>query len=659
MMKPRLKSSPAARDLIKRFEPFRQTAERGDDGRWVVGYGHRAAARGGISVSEEEASLLLIYDVMRAEEAIDETLSIPVSRGQRDALISFVHDIGLNAFKRSDVARYLFEGRLEAAGEALAAHGDGTNPRREAESTMFLDALQPVPAKSQPVELVIKVEHPNEERVLEGAVAGGPPPAPVEDFAPPPPPMPDRRISSRREAEAEIARILATVEAMPLEEREALAAETAVDSIEAALSDRRDDPIEGEYQAVEPEDEPVAEIPQGDADTVEETDTAAIEADVLARVSEAIEADTAPVAAEETVEAVTEDEPAEALAEPVEPLPADTRLGFAFVKNGPLRRRAPVEPAPKPEAKTAPDWVIEPAAQTDIPAAPAEAAARIERPAEYALDLPAGTPLGYAFTAIMAGRFRPQPEREHPQAANRQAVAEAAPDVAPDVAPEAEARPHRSSVQAASLIPAGTAAAVPAVESAPETEPEIEPTADAEAVADEPVAEDDAQTGVVAEIVERAVSVAGDDNPPPHPADHHAEAQGAVGEVAGEARAVSAKPALTGPDHDPLVEDVDPLLDEDFSPQDLASDVPPSREKPLRRADDGIWGFLSIFIAGCVVAGYGLAVTHGDWGWMLSERNLTIDGWATIGGVFLMLASAWPMVSAIVGRLKGNRRKPA
>ena len=98
-MKPRLKSSPAARDLIKRFEPFRQTAERGDDGRWVVGYGHRAAARAGIKVSEEEASLLLIYDVMQAEEAIDDTLSTPISRGQRDALISFVHDIGLNAFK--------------------------------------------------------------------------------------------------------------------------------------------------------------------------------------------------------------------------------------------------------------------------------------------------------------------------------------------------------------------------------------------------------------------------------------------------------------------------------------------------------------------------------------------------------------------------------
>ncbi|WP_138514395.1 lysozyme [Maricaulis alexandrii] len=634
-MKPRLKSSPAARDLIKRFEPFRQTAERGDDGRWVVGYGHRAAARAGIKVSEEEASLLLIYDVMQAEEAIDDTLSTPISRGQRDALISFVHDIGLNAFKGSDVARYLFEGRLEAAGEALAAHGDGTSARREAESTLFLDALQPVPAKSQPVELVIKVEHPNEERVLEGAVSGGPPPAPVEDFAPPPPPMPDRRITSRREAEAEIARILATVEAMPLEEREAMAAEDAVDSIEAALSERRDDPIEGEYHAVEAEpetpepveEEPAAEQSAEQPDVEPETETepepeASVEADVLARVAEAIDAEL-PAQQEADAPAPVAAEPVEATE--AEPLPEGTRLGFDYVKNAPVRRR----PAPRPVATPDPEPVTEPV--EDAASEPVQ---------EYVLDLPAGTPLGYAFTAVLPGRFRPQAGAQKPQ--------------------QNLARAGRSSVQSAGLVPVAPQAVAPLAADTDPSEPDMTPEAEAPVepvreAAPDPVEAEDAHTAPVTEIVERAVSVAGDDTPPPHPSDHPAESAGSVGEVMGETRNMSAKPALTGPDHDPLMEDDDPLLEEDFSPQDLASDVPPSQEKPLRRPDDGIWGFLSIFVAGCVVAGYGLAVTRGDWGWMLSERNLTIDGWATIGGVFLMLASAWPMVSAIVGRLKGNR----
>ena len=163
-MKPRLKTSPAARELIKRFEPFRPQAVKGDDGRWVVGYGHRAAAKPGVRVNEDEAALLLIYDVMRAEEVVDDSITGPLSRGQRDALTSFVHDVGVDSFRGSEVARYLFEGRARAAGEALAAFGDGISSRREAESRLFLDALLPAQPgkarKSEPVELVIKIEHP-------------------------------------------------------------------------------------------------------------------------------------------------------------------------------------------------------------------------------------------------------------------------------------------------------------------------------------------------------------------------------------------------------------------------------------------------------------------------------------------------------------------
>ena len=75
------------------------------------------------------------------------------------------------------------------------------------------------------------------------------------------------------------------------------------------------------------------------------------------------------------------------------------------------------------------------------------------------------------------------------------------------------------------------------------------------------------------------------------------------------------------------MEDDDPLLEEDFSPQDLASDVPPSDRKTAAPAPMTGSGVSSPFSSPVgVVAGYGLAVTRGDWGWMLRERNLTIDG---------------------------------
>lgn len=581
MMKPRLKSSPAARELIKRFEPFRETALRGADGRWVVGYGHRAAARGGIKVSEEEASLLLIYDVMKAETAIDDIADIPLSRGQRDALVSFVHDIGQDTFRNSDVARFLYEGRLDAAGEALAAHGDGTSPRREAESRMFLDAMVPARAERPSVELVIKVEHPKEARVLEGAVAGGAG-EPVEDYAPPPPPpMPDRRITSRAEAEAEIARILATVEAMPIEEREPAATGSAMAPVETAVSDMSDEPVEAAYEAVAEEPDTPEETDASGDDVPDmqaaPDDTAAgdsAEAEVAARMHEEIDA----------AEAVAPAVPAADFS-----LPAGTELGFAL---------------------------------TGVPVA----------------ALPASVELGYAFTAVMTARFRPDagPETAAPQT-------EAEPEAEPETeteAPQAEAAPEEAVSETAAPEAEGRDPVMPAEADGPET--------------------------AVTEIVERAVAVAGQDAPPPHPSDTPAQSAGAVGEVEAE-KPDTPEPAME-PVQDDLLDGDDPLMtgseageeDDAFSPHDLAADLPPESEKKADvKSDDGSWGYLASLAAGAVVTAFGAVMTWGDWGRMWEARSLTGDAWALIAGVFLMLAAAWSLGSVWLDRLKNNRRNTA
>lgn len=86
-MKPQLKSSAAARALIKRFEPFNGTSVRAADGRWVIGYGHRAAAKPGAEVTPEEADLLLIYDVLNAETAIDDVVNTPLKTPDRKSVV--------------------------------------------------------------------------------------------------------------------------------------------------------------------------------------------------------------------------------------------------------------------------------------------------------------------------------------------------------------------------------------------------------------------------------------------------------------------------------------------------------------------------------------------------------------------------------------------
>ncbi|GLK50964.1 glycoside hydrolase family protein [Maricaulis virginensis] len=596
MTKPQLKSSPAARELIKRFEPFRETAIRGADGRWVVGYGHRAAARGGIKVSEEEASLLLIYDVMQAETAIDEIADIPLARGQRDALVSFIHDIGRDAFRNSDVARYLYEGRLDAAAEALAAHGDGTSARREAESRAFLDAMVPARAERPAVELVIKVEHPREERVLEGAIAGGRD-EPVEDYAPPPPPpMPDRRISSRAEAEAEIARILATVEAMPLEEREALADDHDMASVEAAVSDMSDAPVEAAYEAVEEDGAPAEDLAEaaGDAAVEPVIEAPAIGAETVTDTPEAL---VAARMSEELAEA-GDDEPGSA--EPAFALPADTTLGFA------LTAMPGLEAIDADEA---------------VPEAPAAAVPAAEQAAPVP-QLPLQVELGYAFTSVMTARFRPNPTDG--DVVLPVAQPETEPEAVETAAEDAESAVEDEVTTPVEAEPAPEVAITEIVERAVAVAGQDTPPPHASNVPAE-------SHGAVGEVEGERVEVAEAETENPH------------------------DDLLDG--DDPLTRDAD---EDSFSPRDLAADLPPEvEEKPVGKSDDGSWGYIASLAAGAVVTAFGAVMTWGDWGRMWSERSLTGDAWALIAGVFLMLAAAWSLGSVWLERLKKNRRVPA
>ncbi len=632
-MKPRLKTSPAARELIKRFEPFRAEAVQGGDGRWVVGYGHRAAAKAGVKVTEDEAALLLIYDVMRAEEVVDDSITGPLSRGQRDALTSFVHDVGVDRFRGSDVARYLFEGRARAAGEALALFGDGTSARREAESSLFLDALIPAKPgqsrKSEPVELVIRVEHPSEERVLEGAIDGGetPPPPKAYSDLPPPPPPPDAGLARRREAEDEIARILAAVEALPPEMRQDLT-ETSMAPVADAVSDMRDDPIDVDYQAVEadatdPEtvsDEAGAEThddaaatpvgaevptepvtPASDAGEVESDPEAAANR-VIARMDEEIgDTGAAEVEAPAALPAFDQTETVPerpTMAAPVAAfdLPDGMGLGFVLASCEPVATPDPAASAPEADAA---------ADTSSVAAAPT-------LPDHYAMDLPKGMGLGYALTSVMEGRLQTAEESE--------ALSTPADEVDDPATSDADAGHGPDELAGEALEPGS-------------------------------------EGGEPAEIIERAVSLSGDDTPPPHPAETPAEAIGEVGEVEGEPvdpthATEPGTDALAG--DDPLMNGADPMseVEADFSPRDLAADVHATEDRPGPRSDDGMWTFLAVLIAGGLLAGFGTVLAAAEWDYIIAQRELTLNFGMALAGFFLVIVAGWQLASIWLSKLK-------
>ena len=148
--RPRLKVSREGIVLIKSFEGFRPRAVQGEDGRWVIGYGHTASAREGLTVGEPDAELLLQYDLMPVVKALNERVGAPLNQHQFDALASFALSVGVDRFLSSDVFDQLSAGRAGQAADALIGWPEATGPetalrRRAAERALFVaDPAGPV-----------------------------------------------------------------------------------------------------------------------------------------------------------------------------------------------------------------------------------------------------------------------------------------------------------------------------------------------------------------------------------------------------------------------------------------------------------------------------------------------------------------------------------
>jgi lysozyme len=140
---PRLKVSREGVVLIKSFEGFRPRAVRGEDGRWVIGYGHTASAREGLTVGEQDAELLLQYDLLPVVKALNDGVSVPLNQHQFDALASFAVSVGVDRFLTSDVLKRINEGHAGQAADALIGWPEDITPddrlrRRAAERALFV-----------------------------------------------------------------------------------------------------------------------------------------------------------------------------------------------------------------------------------------------------------------------------------------------------------------------------------------------------------------------------------------------------------------------------------------------------------------------------------------------------------------------------------------
>ena len=139
-----MKISDDGLELIKQFEGLRLMAYQDAVGIWTIGYGSTDRVSPGMRITQVQANERLKEDVHHAEICVDKSVSVPLTQGEFDALVSFVFNLGCAKFRGSTLLRLINDGRMDdaelefarwdkAGGKVLA----GLTARREAEAKRF------------------------------------------------------------------------------------------------------------------------------------------------------------------------------------------------------------------------------------------------------------------------------------------------------------------------------------------------------------------------------------------------------------------------------------------------------------------------------------------------------------------------------------------
>ena len=99
-------------EKLKSFEGCRLQAYQDAAKVWTIGYGHTKGVKKGDNITQVEAEAYLREDVEEVEGQIL-ALNLNLTQPQFDALVSFVYNVGIGAFKESTLLRFIREGRSE------------------------------------------------------------------------------------------------------------------------------------------------------------------------------------------------------------------------------------------------------------------------------------------------------------------------------------------------------------------------------------------------------------------------------------------------------------------------------------------------------------------------------------------------------------------
>ena len=142
-------------DLIKKWESLRLIAYKDGGGVWTIGYGTTVYLDGskvkeGDTCTKEQAEQWLTNFVNDIAFKIFNLVKVPLTENQMNAILSFVYNIGIDAFSKSTFLIKLNEDKYgEAAGQLLrwckdnGKYVQGLYNRRLDEQQLFLKDKAP------------------------------------------------------------------------------------------------------------------------------------------------------------------------------------------------------------------------------------------------------------------------------------------------------------------------------------------------------------------------------------------------------------------------------------------------------------------------------------------------------------------------------------
>ena len=111
--------SDAGRLALEAEEGLRLTAYQDRGGVWTIGYGHTGPeVHRGLTWSRAEADAALAADVAFAESAVSGAVKAALHQHEFDALVSFVYNVGVGAFRGSTLVARLAQSPADFAGAA-------------------------------------------------------------------------------------------------------------------------------------------------------------------------------------------------------------------------------------------------------------------------------------------------------------------------------------------------------------------------------------------------------------------------------------------------------------------------------------------------------------------------------------------------------------